>query len=265
MDYQLQTILFPMSNESLFVSEFCNSFSSKSRKVLPQIRNAYILHIVTKGCAKFNDANVERGEAFLLPKNVLYTFQFDSEFNHYWFGFNGEGVENLLNSFNIPTNKRTYFKIDNIDELETFLKTQLDNLSQTKRPNEALSTLLYCFPHLLQSKSMPHSNYVQQAKRFIDSNYQYNISLELVAHNVNLTEKYLCRLFKKFEGISPQEYLIKTRLQKAREFLLNTNMLIKEIADNTGFSSQFSFATAYKKYYGLTPTEQRQCIKKEMQ
>ena len=95
------------------------------------------------------------------------------------------------------------------------------------------------------------------AKKFIDNNYQHHISICQVAENVNLSEKYLCKLFKKALFVSPQQYLIETRMKMARKLLENTDISIKAVAENVGFPSQFAFSTAFKKYYKIPPSVYR--------
>ena len=72
-----------------------------------------------------------------------------------------------------------------------------------------------------------------------------------------LNNNYLCRIFKKYFGISPIEYIISQRLNYAQRLILNTDMSINEIAAACGYNDTSFFIMQYKKYYGTTPTKTR--------
>lgn len=262
MDYKKEKIIFQVENKDLYVTEIFRSSSSYSTTAKPQVRNSHIIHFITKGTVKAPNFTAHAGEGILLPKNLLYTFSFKGEFDHFWIGFNGDYADELLNMFGFLKNKQTVFKITDINKINNFLTSQMSSLNETKSASEALSTLLYCMPYISQYQNKVPIAYVEKAKKFIENNYQYNISIQEVANNVNISEKHLCKLFNKTMGISPQKYLIKMRMNTAKNLLTNTEMLIGEVADNVGFSSQFAFSTAYKKHYGISPTEQKNINKK---
>ena len=60
------------------------------------------------------------------------------------------------------------------------------------------------------------------------------------------------------------EYLIRRRMERARELLKNESYKIQEVASQTGYSNQRYFASCFKKYYGYTPTEYRNRLKEEI-
>lgn len=256
MDYH-KIILFPVKDNNLFVNEFGCSSGNAAATVRPNVRNTFIIHFVTKGTAQIGGYKIQRGEAFMLAQNVIHTFSMEGDFEHFWIGFGGEGAIKLLNAFSIPIHKHILFKTEDSQGIEDYLRQQLKLLSETENGKQALYVLMYCLPHLKRYKNYAPTTYALQAKTFIDNNYKYDLPMEKIAKNLNITEKHLCKLFKKAYGISPQQYLIKTRMTVAQDLLLNTDMLIKEVADNVGFSSQFAFSTAFKHHFDITPTQQR--------
>ena len=74
----------------------------------------------------------------------------------------------------------------------------------------------------------------------------------------NYDRKYLCRVFKKYMGMTMTEYLNHIRLDYAMHAIQNTNKNILHIAQNLGFSSVSYFNVIFKKRYGITPLEARQ-------
>jgi YesN/AraC family two-component response regulator len=69
-----------------------------------------------------------------------------------------------------------------------------------------------------------------------------------------LSPVYISKIFKEETGESPINYLIKIRLEKAKEILLNENSgSIKSIANHVGYDDVYHFSKLFKKYYGISP------------
>lgn len=257
MDFKRDLITFLSDNTDLYVTEFARSYGEKKHYAMPQIRGQYILHFMTKGVVHSPEFTLYEGDAFLLARNMIHTFHFDENFDHYWVGFTGAGVENLLTAFNIPLHSNEIFKIDNYIEIKKDLDLYMQELLKTKNQLKALSMLLSFLPYLKRQKQNSLHPIVEQAKNFIDNNFQYDISITQLAKEIHTSEDHLYNLFKKNIGISPKQYLIKTRMNEARNLLINTSMSIKEISDNVGFSSPYAFSNAYKKYFDKSPNSHR--------
>jgi AraC-like DNA-binding protein len=73
-----------------------------------------------------------------------------------------------------------------------------------------------------------------------------------------VTPQYLARLFRRFLGCSPYEYLTNYRINRARELLVsNPRLEVQQIARQTGFSDTSHFIAMFKKATGVTPLEFR--------
>jgi len=104
---------------------------------------------------------------------------------------------------------------------------------------------------------------VEVLKEYIQSNYSQSLKLEELARLVHFSPGYLVRIFSRVTGSTPYEYLILTRIEKARELLLNTNLSLGEIAEIIGFQDTGHFITTFKKRTGLTPQKYISCPNKE--
>lgn len=100
-----------------------------------------------------------------------------------------------------------------------------------------------------------NKNYaVKQIINYLNDNYNEKISLEQIAHNMYLSPVYISKIFKEETGESPINYLIKIRLEKARDILLKSNdSSIKSIANQVGYEDVYHFSKLFKKYYGISP------------
>ena len=98
---------------------------------------------------------------------------------------------------------------------------------------------------------------IEQALKFIEENYCQELSLEKVSNSLYINPRYFCVLFRQTMGINFIDYLHKTRIEKACEFLKNDHLKAYEIAYKVGYSDDKYFSQIFKKYTGMTPTQYR--------
>lgn len=84
------------------------------------------------------------------------------------------------------------------------------------------------------------------------------LSVTSLAEAVYLTPTYLCVLFKQATGKTINEYITQERLNKAKEFLAQTNIHLYDVCYKVGYLSPSYFSRLFKKYTGQTPGEYRE-------
>jgi AraC-like DNA-binding protein len=108
-------------------------------------------------------------------------------------------------------------------------------------------------------KSICYSNKGQMetvigTRHYINNDFDKELNLDVLSH-IRVTSKFhLLRLFKKYYGQTPKQYLIDKRIEQAKE-LLTQGTNITETCFDIGFESPSSFCTLFKSRTGLTPTE----------
>lgn len=107
---------------------------------------------------------------------------------------------------------------------------------------------------------------VSEAINYIEQNFTESISNEILANLTGMPHSSFRCTFKKTTGLSPIDYLIRLRIQKAVEIMeKNSNINVTNVAFNTGFDSSSYFTRQFKKIVGVLPTtylkEQRALIK----
>lgn len=96
---------------------------------------------------------------------------------------------------------------------------------------------------------------VEEAVKFIDAHYsRCDMSLTLLSQNLLISPAYLSSIFKKTKGISINQYLTQSRLDKAKELLSGTNLTLTEIAERVGYNDLFYFSKVFKRYFGVAPS-----------
>lgn len=93
---------------------------------------------------------------------------------------------------------------------------------------------------------------------YITNNIREPLPLEELAARAGLSPFYFTRLFKKETGHTPHEYIILSRINIAKFYLKSSSYSIKEICFNSGFSSESSFCSTFRKICGITPSEYRE-------
>lgn len=92
--------------------------------------------------------------------------------------------------------------------------------------------------------------------KFIEDNIQDPLlSNVMLAKQVSISEVYLRKLFLAHYHITPKQYILNYRIDKAKQLLINSPFTVTFIAQECGFSSVYHFCRAFKKRTGLSPTE----------
>lgn len=99
--------------------------------------------------------------------------------------------------------------------------------------------------------------------KYINEHYRSVVTLDDLSDKVGISKFYLCRRFHEVTGATVMEYLNNVRLTKVHNMLLNTKNSIDDIAFETGFSSAVNLSRAFKKLYGVSPSEFRRTKKKK--
>ena len=81
-----------------------------------------------------------------------------------------------------------------------------------------------------------------------------------MAEDMGMSRSGFQHTYKKFFGVNVMTDVIKSRVERAKELLVSTNLSIKEIAVKCGYSSEYSFMRQFKEQVGQTPTEYRNKI-----
>lgn len=100
---------------------------------------------------------------------------------------------------------------------------------------------------------------VETIKKYIKNNLQdEELDLRKVSEQVMFSESYVKQVFRRETGEAFKDYVIRLRLEKARELLEKSSMSIREISEMCGYKNQRYFASSFKLHYGISPSEFRE-------
>ena len=89
---------------------------------------------------------------------------------------------------------------------------------------------------------------------FIVNNYQEPLSLSEIAQCSYMSPYHFLRVFKDTYGETPNEFLIRLRVEQAKKMLITENYSVSEICERVGYTSLGSFSSLFLKQVGMAPT-----------
>lgn len=90
-------------------------------------------------------------------------------------------------------------------------------------------------------------------RNFIDNHFYKDLNLDLLSQTHFVSKYHLLRLFKKYYGLTPRQYLMDKRIEKSKENLIN-GMTVTETCFSIGFESLGSFSNLFKTKTGKSPS-----------
>jgi AraC family transcriptional regulator len=153
-----------------------------------------------------------------------------------------------------------------VDPLITAMAMQLKQEVVTDRLDRLYleSVTLLLVLHLLKHHSNVTKSMKQSAgklsrpqfdtvQEYILAHLDRNLSLQELADLVDLNPHYFCRLFKAASGLTPHQYLLKSRVDQAAQLLRSSQLPIADVAQHVGFYDQSRFTQVFRRWMGVTP------------
>jgi AraC-like DNA-binding protein len=92
-----------------------------------------------------------------------------------------------------------------------------------------------------------------RCKALIDAQAERLATLEEIATATGVEASSVCRWFRRYQGTSPYQYLLRRKMNIAAEFLVESGGLVKEAAQRVGFADPYHFSRAFKSVHGVAP------------
>lgn len=251
------------STAPLYVESFGYESDGSLAHWGPGQRKFAILHYIVSGKGFFNGHAVSAGQGFVIRKNELHEYHSstDDPWNYFWVIINGSDANATLQK--VHPNPDGIFRWDFAEALQTLIH-HIFLHKTTLSPDRALGyfyLLLSCHQEAGPRSEAP-AQHIAQAKRFMNLHYMHRITIEEVAQSIPIHSRYLCRLFKESEGISPKAYLNRLRLHRAQELLQSSDLSISQIAASVGYENVLEFSRFFSSNLHVSPTAYRNSPKK---
>lgn len=176
-----------------------------------------------------------------------------------------DALRALKNSIIVMTTLATRSAISGGLDFETAYQTSDYYISLAEKTDNQIllkdlhMTILIDFTKKVQSKQVAPTvgSVCQKAIQYIRRNINQPISVTDVANHVGFSRTYFSRYFKNIMGFTIGAFIMRCRLEEAKNLLANSDKTLAQISNYLCFSSQSHFQKAFKKKFGITPLQYR--------
>ena len=103
-------------------------------------------------------------------------------------------------------------------------------------------------------------NKLLRAVEFVNENLESNLTLAEIAASAGLSPFHFARAFKQTTGVTPHQYLIKCRVERAKMLLARRELPIAEVGHRAGFKNQNHFTMLFRRLTTMTPGDYRRAV-----
>lgn len=219
------------------------------------------------------------GTGYLTYRGIKYTLQPEQAFfihcmdYHYyetdkvdlwellWVHFSGEASRHYFEQYiqagdpvvSLPMNTTVPGFIQELIRLHQAKDIRTELQSSKVIVNLLTELLLQNIEKNRASSSRFLPDYIQAIQQYLDKHLANKVTLTQLSQTFSISKFHLAREFKRYSGLTPNEYLIHQRLNKAKDFLKYSQVPIAEIANQVGFENISYFINQFKRQEGTTP------------
>ncbi|MDA3924178.1 MAG: AraC family transcriptional regulator [Kiritimatiellae bacterium] len=133
----------------------------------------------------------------------------------------------------------------------------LDDMIKAKLRAAVCTVIIEAAVNLSSTPQPDHNAIVTAATEYLEAHCHEPLQISDLVHHIGFSRARIFEIFKAGTGMTPNDYLLRCRIRKARELLSDPARPIIEIGLNCGFSSSQYFSQVFKKYTGMTPSRYR--------
>lgn len=226
----------------------------------PCVRNNYLIHYIYNGKGIFKtdgkEYHLHKGQFFLICPEQLTYYKADTEepWLYRWIEFNGSFADSVLKSAGLSEDSPIFTDGEDMPVGNALL----DIVRRQNADFEILMSLFWRFIYAITNGSenasqKPAEEYINLAEGYIKMNAYKRVTVNDVAAYIGIDRSYLCRLFKEYKNVSPQEFIMTLKLNMACRYLENKNLSISEVAQSIGYNDTHVFSKAFKKQFKVSP------------
>ncbi|MBD2772832.1 helix-turn-helix transcriptional regulator [Iningainema sp. BLCCT55] len=215
--------------------------------------------------------NCIRGDIAVIPPHVIHKAATNQESEFIALTLEADFVSQIAYESVNPDVVEIIPHFSKPDPLIYQIGLALKSALQSGRPSSRLyadSMATALSAHLLQHYSAPThfwkeycgglpKHKLQRVIEYIIDHLSDQVLLQKMASEVGMSQYHFSRLFKQSTGLSPYQYVIHCRIERAKILLLSSKLSISEVASVVGFPDQSQFTRHFKRLTGVTPKEVR--------
>lgn len=228
--------------------------------------DSFLIMNIKKGSCSITTKNsrsvAHAGDFVLLDCYTPHSYGSKDAWEAVWLHFDGKLARDYYHEI---TSKHGYVLSPDKPEELSLIMEKICNSFRNSEPivetvfsNDITHILnAFLFSSSEGKKALTYNTTIADSISFINENFDKPISLETIAEKANLSLYHFTRIFARDTGLTPHQYLINTRISAAKFLLKTTDTPVKDIAFSTGFNSESSFCSTFKKWENMTPSQYR--------
>lgn len=204
------------------------------------------------------------GEGFLVPPGEVVSIRADQKepWKLIWVGFTGCRAAEYLGRCGLGKENRA-FRCDVPEQLERCVQ-EMVRCEMLGRGHEFLllgelyrflGWIARSFEGQGRRSREAGTEYVERAADYIRSHFQEDLTVSKLALYVGLNRSYLTTVFQNTLHVSPQQFLMRFRMERASQLLLEGTLSVGEVARSCGYPDPLTFSKAFKRTLGVTPSQ----------
>ncbi|OBR67792.1 AraC family transcriptional regulator [Paenibacillus oryzae] len=238
----------------------------------PGLKEQYKIMFVHEGRGIYqfngNTFYLEKGQGYIVFAGTVCYMKADERepWVYSWIAFDGDQAGPLLEDAGLSPSS-PIFSFSSGSWFQLYLDKWDAAATCDNRGELRVHSVLYQFladwlEMMMVTKQLPagyqaKEGYIRKALDFIHINYAERISISGLAEMIGIDRVYLSNIFKESMRVSPQQYLLQYRMDKACELLLDSELTVSEIARSVGYGDPLLFSKMFKKLTGAAPTYYR--------
>lgn len=191
----------------------------------------------------------------------------DAPLLKHFIDFSGSGLSGLMRQTDLS---HMPLYTSNILRIRSIFENLLQTGKTESRHRDALCVLLLKQLILtIDETAMPHQEAFSPAwqtylrcRQHVEQNFETIGTVGEIAAECHLDQTYLCRLFQRYATETPRQLLVRLKMARAANLLSGQALLIKQVADQSGYPDPYHFSRVFKQVYGISPESFRQTIRK---
>lgn len=202
------------------------------------------------------------GELMIIPPGnpCEYFVPHGGNWEFYWIHIKGENAAAVLAYITAQYGSLLQMDVSNaVEYIRLIVNMRYVYMESEIHIIQLISKIL--FEILEQVKTSSHGfqedSLVLRIISHIEKNYQKPFSLKQLSHDNYMSQEHVIRMFSSKTGITPYRYYRKFRIMKAAQALKYTDISVKQLALQIGYSSLTSFSIQFKKEMGISPSGYR--------
>ena len=232
-----------------------------------RILNEFQFVYITEGSGRFRSF---QGEFSISPGTMLllvpgerhwYSPDPDTGWTEYWFGFNGECAQNWLDRRYIERENSIYHP-----GISTSLIALFDKAIEYARQEPVCMQQLIAslVPQILARLQASRknvtlkegtTNLLAEAREILEQNIYVKFDIDAITSALGVTYHTLRDYFNEHTGLSPYQYFLYMKINKAKELLIEGELSVKEVSFKLAFDNPYYFSRLFKKKTGVSPSK----------